>query len=172
MFDAAMVEQLQKASVLDTRPAPARMTTTPAWYRPVTPQCFLEAATRQSLEPWRLLAVMKVENGRVGMFSPNSNGSYDIGPMQVNSIHLQDMSGVYGVPRERLAQLLAYDGCFNVSVGAWILRTRTNEVGGDFWYGIGRYHSRTPVHSTRYILHVHTIMQGIVKPAALRSNSK
>jgi hypothetical protein len=172
MFDAAMVEQLQKASVVDTRPAPARLTTTPDWYRPITAECFLQEARRQSLEPWRLLAVMKVEDGRVGTFRSNTNGSYDIGPMQVNSVHLEDMAKVFGVERSQLAQLLAYDGCFNVSVGAWLLRTKTNEVGGDFWYGIGRYHSKTNEKSTRYILRVHTIMQDIVKPTSLRSDSK
>lgn len=162
MFDVALVEQMQKASVVDTRPAPASLTTTPTWYRPVTEQCFLEEAKRQSLEPWRLLAVMKAESGRVGMFSQNANGSYDIGPMQVNTVHLDDMSRVFGVKKAQLAQLLGYDGCFNVSVGAWLLRTKTNEAGGDFWYGIGRYHSKSGHNSTRYILRVHRIMHDIV----------
>lgn len=162
MFEAALAEQLQRASIVDVRPAPAHITSTPSWYRPVTAECFLAEAKRQALEPWRLLAVLKTEGGRVGAFSPNRDGSYDIGPMQVNTIHLADLSRVFGTSPSQLAQLLAYDGCFNVSVGAWLLRTKTNEASGDFWYGIGRYHSKTPSKSTQYILSVHKNMQEIV----------
>ena len=164
MWELALAEQLHKASVVDTRPAPASLTVAPAWYRPVTPACFTEAARRQALEPWRLLAVLKAEGGRVGTFSSNTNGSYDIGPMQVNTIHLDELSRIYQTERSRLAQLLAYDGCFNVSIGAYILRKRTNEAKGDFWYGIGGYHSKTPSKSAPYILRVHGHMQDIVSP--------
>lgn len=166
MWEVALAEQVQKASVVDVRPAPAELTTTPRWFRPVTEACVLEEAKRQHLEPWRLLAVLKAEDGRVGTFSRNigANGatSYDLGPMQVNSVHLDELTRVYGVPRGQMAQLLAYDGCFNVSVGAWMLRTKTNEAGGDFWYGIGRYHSKNNTKSTPYILRVHSIMMDLV----------
>lgn len=164
MFEMILAEHLEKASVVDTRPAPAHITRTPSWSRPVTKECFNEEAKRQKLEPLRLLAVMRTEAGRVGMFSPNSNGSYDIGPMQVNTIHLRDLSSTYKVSPGQLAQLLAYDGCFNVAVGAWMLRTKTNEAGGDFWYGIGRYHSKTPKYSNSYILRVHRHMMEMVSP--------
>lgn len=125
-------------------------------------------ARRQSLEPHKLLAVMKAEGGRVGMFRPNTNGTYDIGPMQVNTVHLDGMSKTFKVHKSQLAQMLGYDGCFNVSVGAWLLRQKTNEAGGDFWYGIGRYHSKTPSKSTPYILRVHGIMQEIVQTGPVK----
>lgn len=170
MWEVALAEQVQKASVVDVSPAPAELTSTPRWYRPVTAECVVQEASRQKLEPWRLLAVMKAENGRVGTFRRNvgSSGetSYDIGPMQVNTVHLDELTRVYGIPRGQMAQLLAYDGCFNVSVGAWMLRTRTNEAGGDFWYGIGRYHSKTYTKSTPYILRVHSIMMNLVSDGA------
>lgn len=162
MFDAALIQQLQAASLVDARPAPASLTTTPAFFRPVTRDCFMAEARRQSLEPHKLLAVLKAEGGRIGTFRANTNGSYDIGPMQVNTVHLDEMGRVFKVHRSQLAQMLGYDGCFNVSVGAWLLRQKTNEAGGDFWYGIGRYHSKTQSKSTKYILKVHDIMQDIV----------
>lgn len=168
MFDTALMEQLQKASTVDTRPAPPQITSTPAWYRPVTAECFHAEAKRQSLEPMRLLAVMRAEDGKIGTFSGNSNGSYDIGPMQVNSVHLEDLSKLFKSSRSHVAQLLAYDGCFNVSVGAWMLRVKTNEAGGDFWYGIGRYHSKTTARSNEYILRVHRNMMEIVAPDGAR----
>jgi hypothetical protein len=102
MFEIALMEHLQRASVVVERPAPAHIARTPNWHRPVTRECFLAEAARQELEPWKLLAVMKTEDGRVGMFSRNTNGSYDIGPMQVNTIHLKDMSKVFGITTTEL----------------------------------------------------------------------
>lgn len=163
MFEAVLVEQVQRASTVEVAPAPASVTSTPAWFRPVTVECFTAEAYRQALEPWRLLAVLMTEGGRLGTFRPNTDGSYDIGPMQVNTVHLEPMSKVFKTSPQQLAQLLAYDGCFNISVAAWHLRTKTNEAGGSFWYGIGRYHSKTPSKSNAYILRVHRNMQRIIR---------
>ncbi|ABM96839.1 lytic transglycosylase domain-containing protein [Methylibium petroleiphilum] len=162
MLEAVAIDLAQRASVAEVRSSPGAAAQ-PAWYRPVTAQCLVEEAGRQRLELVKLLAVMKAEGGRVGMFSRNTDGSYDIGPMQVNTIHLPELAKLFNRSAGEVARLMAYDGCFNVAVGAWLLRKRTNEADGDFWYGIGRYHSKTPVHSTRYILRVHSVMQDIVK---------
>lgn len=173
MFDAALVEYAARASVVDARPAPAAITTTPSWSRPVTPECVVAEARRQSLEPWKLLAVMRAEDGRVGSFSLNSNGSYDMGPLQVNSVHLPALAQVFRVSASQLAQLVAYDGCFNVAVGAYLLRKSTNSADGDFWYGIGQYHSRTPIRSAQYMVRVNEYMQEIVAPAtSTRKNAR
>lgn len=169
MLEAALIELAQKASVVQVAPAPSRTVTARAWPKPVTAECVVAEAQRQSLELVKLMAVMKTEAGRVGMFSRNTDGSYDIGPMQVNSIHLPELSKTFGVPPAAVAQLLGYDGCFNVAVGAWLLRKRTNEANGDFWYGIGRYHSKTPIHARRYILRVHQNMMTLLATKTDRS---
>lgn len=164
MFELILMEQLQRASTISLTPAPAHITSAPATYQPVTVECFYAEAKKQDLEPLKLLSVLKTENGRVGMFSRNSNGSYDIGPMQINTINLEEISRRLGIAEGRAAQLLAYDGCFNVAVGAWLLRRRTNDANGDFWYGIGYYHSKSknPEYRNRYILQVHKNMTEIV----------
>ena len=161
MFEAVVIEHLQRASEVVTQPPPPGFGARPQDPRPVTLECFAREAARQSLEPIKLLSVMKVENGRVGTFSRNSNGTYDIGPMQINTVHLAEFSKVFGATESTLRSLLAYDGCFNVAVGAWLLRKRTNEAGGDFWYGIGNYHSKSPPQRTRYIRTVHKTMTEI-----------
>ena len=161
MLDAALIQETQRASVVEMRPGRVQYAT-PEWVKPVTPQCVVEEAGRQSLEVVKLLAVMKTEGGRLGEYSRNSNGSYDIGPMQVNTIHLPELSKAYGIPQATVSKLLAFNGCFNVAVGAWMLRMRTNEAAGDFWYGIGRYHSAAKLDSKKYILRVHGVMVGIV----------
>lgn len=151
--------------MVDVRPAPAHITTAPGWYRPVTAQCIVLEAQRQQLEVLKVAAVLSTEAGRVGQFVRNSNGTYDIGPAGINTIHLPELSQVFGIPRADVAQLLAYDGCFNVAVSAWLLRKRTNEAKGDFWYGVGYYHSKTPQFTQRYILRVHSNMQRMVAGA-------
>ena len=161
MLDVALVQETQRASVVETRPGRVQYPM-PEWAKPVTPQCVVQEAGRQSLEVVKVLAVMKAEGGRLGEYSPNGNGSYDIGPMQVNTIHLPELSRMYAIPEAAVSTLLAYDGCFNVAVGAWLLRKRTNEAAGDFWYGIGRYHSAAKPDRNRYILRVHRIMVGMV----------
>lgn len=161
MLDIALIQEAQRASIVETRPGRTQYAM-PEWAKPVTPQCVAQEAGRQSLEVVKVLAVMKAEGGRLGEYSPNTNGSYDIGPMQVNTIHLPELSKIYGIPDEAVSRLLAYNGCFNVAVGAWLLRKRTNEAAGDFWYGIGRYHSAAKPARNRYILRVHRIMVGLL----------
>lgn len=156
------MEQLQAASQVVNQAAPIQVARSQSMPRPITPACFHQEAKRQGLEPIKLLSILMTEKGRVGQFVRNTNGSYDIGPMQINTIHLPEIARHTRLSTEAVAAALAYDGCFNVSVAAWMLRKRTNEVGGDFWYGIGRYHSKTPEHRNRYILRVHKNMTSVV----------
>lgn len=160
-FDTILIEHLIKASMLVISPTPAGVAERPAFYTPISQACFYAEAQKQALEPLKLLSVMKRENGRLGAFVRNGNGTYDIGPMQINTVHLPDISTRLGIPEAKVAQLLAYDGCFNVAAGAWLLRRRTNEANGDFWYGIGFYHSKTPEHRNKYIHDVHKTMTEI-----------
>ena len=116
-------------------------TPTPA---PITHQCIYTAASRFNLPLKAIYAILAVEGGTVGKINHNSNGTYDIGPMQINSIWLKTFSGY--ITKEQLI----YNGCVNVHVGAWILRANINQAGGNFWTGVGNYHSRTPTHHNRY----------------------
>lgn len=104
----------------------------------LTHQCISETADAFDLPTRLLYSVLTVEGGKVGQTVENTNGTYDMGPMQINSIWLDFFSGY--VTREQII----YDGCINVHVGAWILRANINEAGGDFWRGVGNYHSKTP----------------------------
>jgi hypothetical protein len=99
--------------------------------------CVAYTVASFDLSPQLLLAVMKAENGRTGQESRNANGSYDYGPMQVNSSWLPILAE-YHITREQLRD----DGCINVWVGGWILRLAINSTSG-FWRGVGAYHSRT-----------------------------
>jgi hypothetical protein len=105
---------------------------------PVTPACVLQAAKKTDMPVGILRGIMATEGGWVGLKKRNSNGTYDYGPMQINSIWLPVLSrhGISGY-------MLRYNGCVNVYVGAWILADYVAEA-GSMGVGIGYYHTHRP----------------------------
>lgn len=121
---------------------------------PLTYQCILEVSQRYGIHTDVLLAILIVEGGTVGQNNRgNSNGSYDIGPFQINSIHLPELRR-RGVSEAQLRN----NGCVNAHVAAWhlqrvvmvpeVLRTIHDEE--SYLRALARYHSATPVHNQRY----------------------
>ncbi|WP_246856667.1 transglycosylase SLT domain-containing protein [Acetobacter vaccinii] len=105
--------------------------------------CALDAAQRYHLPPILFRAILMTEGGRVGRISRNRNGSYDMGPAQINSTHLPELAHI-GITREQVIN----DGCLNLHIGAWIL---ARSLGGqtpanpdEFWRRVGNYNSPTP----------------------------
>lgn len=101
-------------------------------------ECINQAAVTYYVPAKVILSVMAVEGGKVGMAKRNTNGTYDYGPMQINSIWLKKIEP-YGYTQDALQ----YDPCVNVMVGTWILSREIAYSGNNFWYGIGNYHSNT-----------------------------
>ncbi|MCX8144803.1 MAG: lytic transglycosylase domain-containing protein [Azovibrio sp.] len=120
-------------------------------YADETESCIRQAAERFRVPPSLIKAIMKVEGGRVGAVSHNRNGSYDIGPMHINSIWLPEIER-----RGGSLELITHHRCANIHFGTWLL---SRELAGldparidraRFWRAVGNYHSRTPVHNERY----------------------
>jgi hypothetical protein len=104
---------------------------------------------------------MAVEKGKVGLAVRNTNGTYDLGPMQVNTLWLKEIES-FGITREQLKN----NGCINVQVGIWILHKHDvalrKKTGNDFlvegsvewsdhwWKVMQNYHSKTAKHAERY----------------------
>ncbi|MBP9721550.1 MAG: lytic transglycosylase domain-containing protein [Gammaproteobacteria bacterium] len=122
-------------------------------FQPISEQCITQTSERFSLPDIILKAILKVEGGHPGELRINTNGTYDIGPMQVNSIWLPKFSNYV------TAEQIYYDGCANLQVGAWILRYNINKAKGNIWQGIGSYHSSTPVHQDKYRAKIYAAMQ-------------
>lgn len=101
-------------------------------------ECINQAAIAYHVPASLIISVLTVEGGDVGTASPNNNGTFDYGPMQINSIWL-DKIRPYGYTREQLKN----DPCINVLVGAWILSTNIADS-DNLWHGVGGYHSYTP----------------------------
>ena len=105
--------------------------------------CLAAAAMTYELPPPLLTAVMAVEGGEVGQWRENSNGSYDMGPMQINSLWVDELAGRLDLSSADVTLRLVYDPCFNVGVAAWILSGHITDT-DSYWQGVARYHSRTP----------------------------
>ncbi len=107
-------------------------------------ECINRAALVYHVPAKLILSVLATEGGRVGLASPNKNGTFDYGPMQINSIWLAKIQN-YGYTQQQLQ----YDPCVNVAVGAWILSQNIANA-STMWNGIGGYHSHTAALNYRY----------------------
>jgi hypothetical protein len=116
--------------------------------------CITAAAKVYRLPPAVLVILLNVEGGSLGGVSPNTNGTVDIGPIQVNQIWLPDVAAHWHATIADAYKALRDNFCANVEAGAWILRRGLDEARGDFWEGVGYYHSHTPEHKTRYLREV------------------
>lgn len=105
--------------------------------------CIFTAAQTYSVPPTVILGVLHVEGGRVGMASPNTNGTYDLGPMQINTIWVPQLARHWRVSEKAALRWVRDDACVNIGVGAWILRTKMDSA-GSLAGGIAHYHSATP----------------------------
>lgn len=113
------------------------------------------AAQHYNIHEEILSAVLGVEGGRTGMKKRNSNGSYDMGPMQINSRWLPELRR-RGIGEHEVT----YDYCTNILVGAWILARELRGAGApgintaEYWQAVGRYNSRTPYFNSMYAVRV------------------
>lgn len=112
--------------------------------------CLLAAAHTYHVPPAVMIGIMHVEGGRVGgEVGPNVNGTYDLGPMQVNTHWLPQLARAWRVDLKTARRVVRDDGCMNVKVAAWILHQKLEETNSLF-EGIAHYHSATPSLGRRY----------------------
>jgi soluble lytic murein transglycosylase-like protein len=111
--------------------------------------CALAAARRYHVHEGLFLAVLATEGGHVGQIVRNTNGSYDMGVAQINSVHLPELAKL-GITREQVIN----DGCLNLQIGAWILARALDGQSpsnpGEFWRRVGNYNSANPVPNVTY----------------------
>jgi hypothetical protein len=108
-------------------------------------ECVISAAAYYNLPPELVIVIRQQEAGTVGKESGNKNGSKDVGPMQVNTIHLSTFK-LHGISRDQLRN----NECVNLFAGAFILHQSLARAGKDTWKGIGNYHSATPTYHWKY----------------------
>lgn len=117
--------------------------------------CIDMAAQHYNINHEILSAVLAVEGGKTGMKKRNKNGSYDTGPMQINSSWMPEL-GRRGISEYAVTN----DYCTNILVGAWILSGELRRAGdprintAEYWQAIGRYNSSTPYFNSMYAVRV------------------
>ncbi len=120
--------------------------------RKVTVACILHAAVIQNIPSVLIMGLLKTEGGVVGSWTTNTDGSHDLGPMQVNDrtwvARIADMQ--FSGDREQTARYLIYDGCYNVQVGAYIFGLYLEEAHGDYGVAVGYYNSHSPLQADLY----------------------
>jgi hypothetical protein len=116
--------------------------------------CIYAAASVYREPPAVLLILLNVEGGTLGSVSHNSNGTVDIGPMQVNQLWIPQLDAHWRTEPRTTYAALRDNFCANVEAGAWILRQGLDKANGDFWGGVGYYHSYDPVQQNTYLRRV------------------
>jgi soluble lytic murein transglycosylase-like protein len=95
--------------------------------------CFDDSAVRYSLNVDLLRSIAKNESN----FNPNAihwntDGTHDIGIMQINSSNFVFLS------RRGITEQMLYDKCLNIAVGAFFLAEAFHYY-GDKWRAVGAY---------------------------------
>ncbi|WP_175872955.1 transglycosylase SLT domain-containing protein [Burkholderia sp. BCC0397] len=100
--------------------------------------CLDDAAAFQHVSVSLMRGIAQVESGmNPRAVNTNTNGTVDIGLMQINSTWLPTLARE-GITRESL-----FDACTNAYVGAWILSQNIRQLGAN-WNAIGAYNSASP----------------------------
>ena len=101
--------------------------------------CFGLVAARSGIPEGLLRAVAKIEsNNRAGAIHFDSDGTHDVGVMQVNSSHFPDLEAEFHITE----QILLERPCVNIAVGARILGAFIRRYGVT-WRAVGSYGAGT-----------------------------
>ncbi len=126
--------------------------------------CMVAAASFWHLPPRVLPVIQQVEGGRVGMVSPNRDGSEDLGMMQVNTRWLGPLARFAAIPEPAVRARLIDEPCFNIAAAAAIMATYLLEEKGDLMRAVGDYHSHTPTLNLGYQLRVLARARAMFRP--------
>lgn len=107
--------------------------------------CSVVAAVKYDVPANIVLAVAEMENGKPGQYVQNTNGTYDVGPMQFNTCYLAELAKYAITPED-----VANTGCYPYELAAWRLRGHIRGDAGDVWTRAANYHSRTPKYNAIY----------------------
>lgn len=128
--------------------------------------CFNLASQYHGVNSGILRAISIKENRRCdSTISKNTNGSIDVGCMQINSIHFPTLAK-FGIEKNDLL-----DSCKNIFVGAWHYK-RMILKHGNTWTAVGAYHSETPKFRDPYAADVYRIWMKYGLNTAQNDNKK
>ena len=112
--------------------------------------CMALVAQIYSLPPRVLPSIQAVEGGSPGAVHRNTDGSDDLGVMQINTLWLPALSRYTRLDSAEVRDRLLRRPCFNIAAAGLILRTYLDETRGDLMRAVGDYHSHTPLLNQTY----------------------
>lgn len=117
--------------------------------------CIDDAAAFQHVNVSLMRGIAQVESGmQPNRVNTNSNGTTDIGLMQINSSWLPVLA------REGISEQSLFDPCTNAYVGAWILSENIRQFGPN-WNAVGAYNAASPDKRLSYARKVYDAVQSI-----------
>lgn len=122
--------------------------------------CLDDAANYYRLDPNLVRAIAWHESGmRPLAVNRNSNGSIDVGLMQINSTWFPTLARA-GIAPEHL-----WNACVNAYVGAWILSSNIARLGPS-WKAVGAYNATSPDKQLRYANQIYARWQALQRAGA------
>ncbi|MHA6766207.1 lytic transglycosylase domain-containing protein [Sphingobium ummariense] len=111
--------------------------------------CIRQASGGRAWLEKTLWGLRDQEAGWIGAEISNTNGTHDLGPLQVNSFWVPKLANAVGRPPADVRAWLIRDPCFNVQAARWIF-LKGLSVTRDYWKAVGVYHSPTAWRQRRY----------------------
>jgi hypothetical protein len=112
--------------------------------------CMAAAAAFYHLPPWVLPSIQAVEGSRPALIQSNTNGTADLGLMQINTVWIGPLTRYAHMTGPAVINRLLHDPCFNIAASAAIVRVYLAEAHDNLMVAIGHYHSHTPALSMAY----------------------
>ncbi|WP_176593378.1 lytic transglycosylase domain-containing protein [Sphingobium sp. EM0848] len=130
---------------------------TPAFAKPLSQPdhearlgaCIVQASGGRTWLERTLWGLRDQEAGWIGAEIANTNGTHDLGPLQINSFWVPRLSVLVGRSPANVWHWLVTDPCFNVQAARWIFLSGL-AVTRDYWDAIGVYHSPAASRQHRY----------------------
>lgn len=113
--------------------------------------CMLAVARITDLPPRVLPVLAHIEGGVAGSVVKDSNGTEDLGVMQINSIWIPALAARARLDAGETRRRLIEEPCFNIAAAALILRGYRAEHHGALLPAIGDYHSHSPQLHAAYL---------------------
>ena len=123
--------------------------------------CMSLVAHLYALPPRVLPSIQAVEGGRPGTIHRNTDGSADLGVMQVNTLWVPALVRYTRTDAETVRRRLLGEPCYNIAAAGAIMRTYLDEARGDLMRAVGDYHSHTAALNRLYqgeVLQAATLM--------------
>lgn len=129
---------------------------------PLTQTCLDHIVAQYQVNPLVLTLIANNEGGWSGARVKNNDGTFDMGLMQINTIHLPELSR-YGITET----MLVNNDCINVGVAAWYVRRVTHGISlatqKDYFRAIARYHNKSEPHISVYAEKLSAVFERLVK---------